>query len=132
MYLTDKQKVKRFADMIEAMPTNEKFIVLFDKLEVRNLQGERILSFGVKLFDKIEVVDAETVDSTEPTHALDAFNYLCRSMIHQIADSTSESIFVGIDYGAGNAEDSETTTNYKLPGYDETIKGLDSLTIEKH
>ena len=97
MYLTDKQKVKRLADMIEAMPSTGEFVVLFEKGEVQNLQGDRVLSFGVTLFDKVHQV--EIVE-------------------HEDFDSSLEAI--------------EPKNDYKLPFHNETIKGLDSLTIEKH
>lgn len=84
-YLTDKQKVKRFADMIEAMPNTGEFVVLFEQGEVQNLQGERVLSFGVTLFDKVhqvEIVEHEDFDSAleaieeSPVRGTDSLNYI--------------------------------------------------------
>lgn len=56
-YLTTKQNVQRFADMVNAMPNTGEFVVLFEQGEVHNLAGERILSFGVTLFDKVHAVE---------------------------------------------------------------------------
>ncbi len=51
-YLTTKQKVSRFAEVVSLMPEAGEFVVLFDQGEIHNLAGERIASFGITLFDR--------------------------------------------------------------------------------
>lgn len=50
-FLTTKQKVSRFAEVVSLMPEAGEFVVLFDQGEIHNLAGERIASFGMTLFD---------------------------------------------------------------------------------
>ena len=83
MYLTDKKKIKRFADMIEAMPKSGEFVVLFDQGEIHNLAGERIASFGMTLFDRAYPVNQSTdgdsaLEAIEesPVRGTDSYNYV--------------------------------------------------------
>lgn len=74
--------------MVDAMPPAGEFVVLFEQGEIQNLQGERILSFGVTLFDKVhqvEFVDEpqhEDFDSAleaieaSPVRSTDSLNYI--------------------------------------------------------
>lgn len=82
-FLTTKQNVVRFAEVVSLMPESGEFVVLFDQGEIHNLAGERIASFGITLFDKVEPVRQfsdfdsalEEIDPS-PIRSTDNLNYI--------------------------------------------------------